>query len=116
MTPARLPDSEISGSTPVCGSPKLIAAYYVLHRLSAPRHPPCTLNSLTIKYFCSFKKPISISCQRTAIAKIESASGCLPEAGSILRLSRRVGGADRARTDDPLLAKQVLSQLSYSPG
>jgi hypothetical protein len=25
------------------------------------------------------------------------------------------GGADRARTDDPLLAKQVLSQLSYSP-
>src|SRR5712691_11441909 len=26
-----------------------------------------------------------------------------------------VGGADRDRTDDPLLAKQVLSQLSYSP-
>ena len=25
------------------------------------------------------------------------------------------GGADRDRTDDPLLAKQVLSQLSYSP-
>ncbi len=24
-------------------------------------------------------------------------------------------GADRVRTDDPLLAKQVLSQLSYSP-
>ena len=26
-----------------------------------------------------------------------------------------VGGADRDRTGDPLLAKQVLSQLSYSP-
>ena len=26
-----------------------------------------------------------------------------------------VGGADRDRTDDPLLAKQMLSQLSYSP-
>ena len=26
-----------------------------------------------------------------------------------------LGGADRDRTDDPLLAKQVLSQLSYSP-
>ena len=25
------------------------------------------------------------------------------------------GGANRDRTDDPLLAKQVLSQLSYSP-
>ena len=28
----------------------------------------------------------------------------------------RSGGADRDRTGDPLLAKQVLSQLSYSPG
>ena len=27
----------------------------------------------------------------------------------------RLGGADRDRTGDPLLAKQVLSQLSYSP-
>ena len=26
-----------------------------------------------------------------------------------------IGGADRDRTGDPLLAKQVLSQLSYSP-
>ena len=25
------------------------------------------------------------------------------------------GGRDRARTGDPLLAKQVLSQLSYTP-
>jgi hypothetical protein len=28
---------------------------------------------------------------------------------------RRPGGASRDRTDDPLLAKQVLSQLSYGP-
>ena len=32
-----------------------------------------------------------------------------------LPLSHATGGADRDRTDDPLLAKQVLSQLSYSP-
>ncbi len=25
------------------------------------------------------------------------------------------GGGERIRTDDPLLAKQVLSQLSYTP-
>jgi hypothetical protein len=31
------------------GSPKLIAVYRVLHRLSLPRHPPYALNSLTIK-------------------------------------------------------------------
>ena len=30
-------------------SPKLIAVYRVLHRLSLPRHPPYALNSLTIK-------------------------------------------------------------------
>ena len=29
--------------------------------------------------------------------------------------SRKVGGDERVRTDDPLLAKQVLSQLSYTP-
>ena len=28
----------------------------------------------------------------------------------------RNGGASRDRTDDPLLAKQMLSQLSYGPG
>jgi hypothetical protein len=30
-------------------------------------------------------------------------------------LPKRYGGAERDRTVDPLLAKQVLSQLSYSP-
>ena len=30
-------------------------------------------------------------------------------------LSHPYGGAGRDRTDDPLLAKQVLSQLSYGP-
>ena len=34
---------------PVCGSPKLIAAYHVLLRLSVPRHPSCALISLTTK-------------------------------------------------------------------
>ena len=28
----------------VCSSPRLIAAYHVLRRLSDPRHPPCALN------------------------------------------------------------------------
>ena len=42
------PHSEIPGSTPVCGSPRLIAAYHVLHRLPSPRHPPYALSSLII--------------------------------------------------------------------
>ena len=40
------PHSDIPGSKPVRGSPGLIAAYHVLHRLSAPRHPPDTLMAL----------------------------------------------------------------------
>ena len=41
------PHSEISGSQLICSSPKLIAAYHVLHRLLMPRHSPCALFSLT---------------------------------------------------------------------
>jgi hypothetical protein len=48
--PHGFPHSEIPGSKPVCGSPRLIAAYHVLHRLLLPRHPPCALSSLTIKF------------------------------------------------------------------
>ncbi len=41
--------SDIPGSKPACGSPRLIAACHVLHRLLAPRHPPYALSSLIIK-------------------------------------------------------------------
>ena len=44
---AGFPHSEILGSTPMCGSPRLIAACHVLHRLLMPRHSPCALYSLT---------------------------------------------------------------------
>ena len=49
MTPGGFPHSEISGSKLVCSSPKLIAAYHVLHRLLAPRHSPHALSSLSIR-------------------------------------------------------------------
>ena len=47
MNRVAFPHSEIPGSKVVCTSPGLIAADHVLHRLSAPRHPPHTLSSLT---------------------------------------------------------------------
>ena len=47
--PAGFPHSEIPGSKPACGSPRLIAACHVLHRLLAPRHPLYALSSLIIK-------------------------------------------------------------------
>ncbi len=51
------PHSEIPGSKPVRGSPGLIAAYHVLHRLSAPRHPPDTLMALD----CSHRQSAFVS-------------------------------------------------------
>jgi hypothetical protein len=44
------PHSEICGSKDDCSSPQLFAACHVLHRLEVPRHPPCALSSLTIKF------------------------------------------------------------------
>ena len=44
---SRFPHSEISGSMGICPSPKLFAAYHVLHRLLVPRHPPYALISIT---------------------------------------------------------------------
>ena len=53
-----LPHSEIRGSMPICGFPRLIAACRVLRRLPVPRHPPCALLRLTMRpslfmtFFC----------------------------------------------------------------
>ena len=53
------PHSEIIGSTVICTSPKLIAAYRVLHRLWEPRHPPYAL-------IIFFRRFLNLSaCQRT---------------------------------------------------
>ncbi len=132
MTPAGFPHSDIPGSKPVCGYPRLIAACHVLHRFSAPRHPPCTLSSLTKLEFFTSRRILSLltrfSCQRagpssalplrrrslpTAFRGL-SPAGDAPERSKELR-GWWLGGADRNRTDDLRLARAALSQLSYSP-
>ena len=178
------PHSEIPGSKPACGSPRLIAACHVLRRHLPPRHPPCALSSLTIKFTqhraalppAIGRWPLAVGKNHLRAGKSYGAVGSsLPVIAdrkhqptkalikftrlvvypiySVVkhRLRRRfhhrpawagmsstgaaqnsaprslgtlnsgqpqtaeLGGADRARTGDPLLAKQVLSQLSYSP-
>ena len=47
MTLAGFSHSGIAGSTVVCTSPTLIAAYHALHRLLEPRHPPYALSNLS---------------------------------------------------------------------
>ena len=130
MTQEGLPHSEIPGSKPVCGSPGLIAACHVLHRLCAPRHPPSTLSSLTIKYLrrvvCILIYPIllsktSITSDQKALESVSGAVSSVDPPPPALRASAPSGpvsfdgGADRDRTDDLRLAKPPLSQLSYGP-
>jgi hypothetical protein len=61
---------------------------------------------------------LSISCSRFNLRNAETQPqadiACLTYTYRTCQ-SRSYGGAERDRTVDPLLAKQVLSQLSYSP-
>jgi hypothetical protein len=164
-----LPHSEIPGSTIARISPGLIAACYVLHRLSVPRHPPDALH-YALEHHTQRQRPdcIAAACLvadaansledtcRTRASRLSSGpSGprqvcrtCPPRSRHILASSpsqsakrnesvitfaaernfmpscdgrrprppTRDGGGERDRTDDLLLAKQALSQLSYTPG
>ncbi len=107
------PHSDILGSRPACGSPGLIAASYVLHRLLMPGHSPYTLSSLTILFAPDthgLLRPIKFS------KNGGDRKNCHPRPNRARNEHGKCfGGADWNRTSDPLLAKQVLSQLSYSP-
>ncbi len=83
------PHSEIFGSKLVRSSPKLFAAYHVLHRLSAPRHPPDALTTLDYSHDrCplgltgpDLKKDLPSAFQPTAyfcLPSISGAHGCGP--------------------------------------
>ena len=56
------PHSEIPGSKLIRSSPRLIAAYYVLHRLHAPRHPLDALKTLDRSHYqcpqCQRRQPL----------------------------------------------------------
>ena len=65
----RLSHSDILGSSLVCKSPRLFAAYHVLRRLQEPRHPPYAL-SYFLTPICRLLSAYSFisypqSCQRT---------------------------------------------------
>jgi hypothetical protein len=70
------PHSEIPGSKPVCGSPRLIAAYHVLHRLLLPRHSPCALSSLTIKFARHISETNPVSAAQILCRQSRSSHEC----------------------------------------
>ena len=125
------------------GSPGLIAAFHVRHRLLAPRHPPCTLGSLTLdmpylgdsrqrftrrrfsystfKEQCPYTVPTLIALEATVRATPlrgpDSIRPCGPYPSRRHSISYRMlsGGDDRNRTGNLWLAKPALSRLSYIP-
>ena len=115
MTRIGLPHSEILGSKVVCTSPRLIAAYHVLHRLSVPRHPPYALISLTKT---GFQQITTVLCKESIL---QFGKLCIPNSYSIVKeqlqilLKYNFGGDNRDRTGDLRLAKPALSHLSYIP-
>ena len=72
---AGFPHSEILGSWLAYSSPRLIAVGRVLHRLLSPRHPPCALSSLTIKFTRNIRSRVNLRrawCHRTVFASRSS--------------------------------------------
>ena len=57
----------------------------------------------------------SLRCQYRTGSKPKPAANLFHANDRTRPLDTGYGGAGRDRTDDPLLAKQVLSQLSYGP-
>src|ERR1700733_14198588 len=69
------PHSEILGSKLVRSSPRLIAAYYVLHRLHAPRHPLNALKALDRSHYqCPQRQPALLSSQALVIGQERNAT------------------------------------------
>ena len=162
MSPGRFPDLGDLRITACSAAPRSFSQLgHVLLRLWTPRHPPCTLCSLTT-LFCircphlhgrcrpsrcgtaSRRTVVSapwspLHSRFTSFSKSARAASDRPgrpakhRAVRILflpaltptwlepalpwrRAIAHAGGGDGTRTHDPLVANQVLYQLSYAPG
>lgn len=85
----------------MCQSPQLFAAYHVLHRLREPRHPPSALT-----YFCAPGNIIAAGGILKLVVLYFNSLFYFASNMSMIAFFFR--GEYRIRTDDPLLAKQVL--------
>src|SRR5437868_10436179 len=95
-------------------SPRLIAAAHVLHRLSAPRHPPCALVLLIEKNTCVAAMEFS------RCARDDPPSRETPPRGRSLKTQQRArrGRHDsrRTRSSDGRIHRRVWRLRSKSSG
>src|SRR5450830_897421 len=102
MTSAGLPHSDIRGSRPAGDSPRLFAAYYVLLRLLAPRHPPRALSNSNFEYQSGLASRIGLHPAKlnylSIIMHLLKGSSVV---GARAFNPRRVMGRQMARTAEP---------------
>ena len=93
----------------MCSSPRLIAAYHALHRLSMPRHPPCALLRLiSNRCWCGFLTP-----DHTFILQLSKSSEASAErsAGDTRELSRAGKPAPTCCSRKEVIQPQVPLRL-----
>jgi hypothetical protein len=79
------------------------------------------IKAITTRISCSSQEyalKIQIVKERMIYAKPHAPNGqmaTMRRSKTLMNSQHIFGGGERDRTDDPLLAKQVLSQLSYTP-
>jgi hypothetical protein len=109
MNPARFPDLGHPRIKACLAAPRGFSQLgHDLLRLWTPRHPPCTLSSLTTLF---------LELVADALLEPSCFQRTTPSRGGLndLCANDQDGGGDRTRTDDPLVANQMLYQLSYAP-
>ena len=92
-----------------------------LHRVIVDRRDTNSMHGRALVLVARecFSRPPSLKLRRATFAvvfRIPTATLCEGWLANRSRKAAKVGGARRDRTDDLLLAKQALSQLSYGPG
>jgi hypothetical protein len=99
------PHSDIDGSTVVRTSPPLFAAYHVLLRLLAPRHPPNALNLLE-RYFI-------LSVKYFTLLRILSSSKRSPHLSNNFAATFQMNGLTFSKTSDlKILKPETNPQLN----
>jgi hypothetical protein len=98
----------------VSSFPRLIAAAHVLHRLLAPRHPPCALVLLIRKntFYCRYGV-FKVRVSSVAHEKNRSQMSGLSKLNSVTRLGRRLN--EGGQTTEPG-SRSTLFQASRGTG
>ena len=124
MSPGRFPDlGDLRIIACLAASRSLSQLSHVLRRLWTPRHPPCTLHSLTTLLFsrhvdlCRHDFVVATSFPIHLVFKElrPAVNGRRKSHHPSRARCPHGGGGDGTRTHDRLVANQVLYQLSYAP-